>query len=141
MQKNRIPFIARFAEKRVKDTRPINSYYNELENVTMVRANNKLLPLVELKSPIPELLTKTEAIKEADDYNPTTLELELRTKTATSKESDEGEMHYLELMTKTFAEIESEDINLDIVVSELYTKTKQETESDDCDLNNRVLFS
>lgn len=141
MQKNRIPFIARFAEKRGGDTKPVNSHYNERKSVTMVRVKNKLLPLVELKSQIPELLTKTEAIKEADDYNPTTLALELQTKTAASKESDEGEMHCVELVTKTFVKRESEDINLDISSSELYTKTKQETESDDCDFNSGALLS
>jgi len=141
MQKNRIPFIARFAEKRGEDTRPINLHYDEHKNVTMIRIKNKLSPLVELKCPISELLSKTEAIKEADDYNPTTLELELQTKTAASKESDEGEMHCLELVTKTFVKRESEDINLNIAASELYTKTKQETESDDCDLNSGALFS
>jgi len=141
MRKNKIPFIARFAEKREEDVRPINLCYDEEKNVTMVRVKNKLLPLVELKSSIPELLSKTEAIKESDDYNPTSLELELQTKTAASKESDEGEMHCLELATKTFAEKESEDVSLDIAVSELYTKTKQVSESDDCDLSNGVVLS
>lgn len=141
MKKNKIPFIARFAEKREQDLRPINLCYDEEKNITMARVKNKLLPLVELKSPISELLSKTEAIKESDDYNPTSLELELLTKTAASKESDEGGLHCLELATKTFEEKESEDVSLDIAISELYTKTKQETESDDCDLNNGITLS
>ena len=140
MRKNKIPFIARFAERRTEDMQQIDLHYDEAKNVTMARVRNRFLPLVNLKSPIPELLTKTEAIKESDDYNPTTHELELQTKTATSKESDENEMHCLELVTKTFAEKESDDVSLGVSVSELYTKTKQMTESDDCNLNNGTVL-
>jgi hypothetical protein len=141
MQKNKTPFIARFAETREEDIRPINFRYDDEENVTMARIKSKRVPLVELKSPIPELLSKTEAIREADDYNPTSLEVELQTKTAASKESDEGETLCLELATKTFVERESDDVSLDMVVPELYTKTKQESESDDCNLGSETTLS
>jgi len=136
--KNKLPFIARFAERRKEGVHPIKLFYDDEKNVTMGRIKNKILPVVELKSLAAELLSKTETINESDDYNPTSLELELQTKTAASRESDEGEALCLELATKTFAEKESEEASLDIAISELYTKTLQETESDDCALNNGI---
>ena len=141
MKKNRIPFIAKYSEKRDNGTRSLKLHYDEKTCVTMARIKDKHIPLVKLNNPIPELLTKTESRKEADDYNPTTLELELQTKTNASKESDEGGAHYLQLVTKTFAEKESDDVSFDIAASELYTKTKQEVESEDRDINNEITLS
>ena len=101
----------------------------------MVRTKNRAIPLIEFNSTITELLTKTEAIRESDDYNLSSLELEFLTKTAVEKESDESDLCELELQTKTFVEKEADDYDSDVILSEMYTKTKQLPREGD-DLNN-----
>jgi hypothetical protein len=138
MKKYKIPFIARFAEQQKDNAPSLDTHYDYENDITMIKIKNRYTPLVELNSPIPELLTKTEACRESDDYSANSMEIELQTKTAASRESDESEMRCLELETKTFAERESEDNSYTLALLELYTKTKQETESDDFNINNDI---
>ena len=138
--KGKMPFILKFAEKQKDVPKRLQMFYDEQEKVTMVRTKNGVTPLVRFQNPITELLTKTEATREADDYNLSPLELEFLTiKTAEEKESDETDLCDLELKTKTFVKKESDDYNTDTILSEMYTKTKQLREGED--LNNEVELS
>lgn len=138
--KEKKPFILKFAEKQKDTSKRLQMFYDEQEKVTMVRTKNGVTPLVRFQNPIAELLTKTEATREADDYNLSSLELEFLTiKTSEERESDETDLCDLELKTKTFVEKESDDYNTDTILSEMYTKTKQLREGED--LNNEVELS
>lgn len=121
------PFILRFAEKQKEVLATINQHYDEEKKVTVVQTKRGSIPLVKYNSPITELLTKTEASREADDYNSPISELELQTKTAKERESDESAYLHLalELKTKTFEEKEADDYNPNDLFAELHTKTKQ----------------
>lgn len=140
--KGKMPFILKFAEKQKDTPKRLQMFYDEQEKVTMVRTKNGVTPLIRFQNPITELLTKTAANREADDYNVSSLELEFLTiKTAEERESDETDLcdSDLELKTKTFAEKESDDYHTDTALSEMYTKTKQLREGED--LNNEVELS
>jgi rRNA maturation endonuclease Nob1 len=140
--KGKMPFILKFAEKQKDAPSRLQMFYDEQEKVTMVRTKNGVVPLVRFQNPITELLTKTEAARETDDYNLSPIELEfLSIKTAEEKESDETDICDLdlELKTKTFVEKESDDYNMDNILSEMYTKTKVLREGED--INNEVELS
>jgi hypothetical protein len=91
------PLLVQTATERTGDAY-IPGYYCPHKHVWVIDGH----PIVEARSAIAELMTKTEAQLERDDASPDLL-LEMQTKTKTQQERDDEDYAHssLELLTKT----------------------------------------
>lgn len=127
--KSKEPLITMFAESRRSST-PFPGRYSEELGISVVEKSGREIPLISAYHN-PEIYTKTEAVRESDEDDKSSLLLESVIKTHVQRETDTPDAnHPAELMTKTAAARESDDASKYFAL-EMYTKTKVEREGDD----------
>jgi hypothetical protein len=84
------PFLATLAVRRTGTTSELPGRYCAQQDLWVVDGPNGPIPIVmsHQEDPLPELVTKTDEIRERDDPSPSLL-LELSTKTETKRERDD----------------------------------------------------
>lgn len=104
------PFLTRYAKVRTA-SETIPGHYSDELKMWAVNTSIGDMPIIEAKTDLLEITTKTKVNLESDDELPSPL-LELSTKTEANIESDDDDCRavgLLELTTKTAAQLESDD--------------------------------
>jgi len=105
-----VPFLTRFATPRIGDEQ-IPGRYDPAMNVWVIDGTGGPTPIVESQTPLVELATKTDVVREQDDPGTSYLS-ELATKTAVRREQDDFRMTSLwHLALETTTKIANERVD------------------------------